>query len=279
MGDRMLFMLQYVPAGLLYVSWIDLAGCRGLGSGYGSGRERERRGSGQGAARGLQIREISVVLMELGSEENPSSSTFSFSEEDHTLGNSLRYVLNQDPRVAFCGYSVPHPSENRINVRIQTTGDPAKDVLKDALQDLMLMCRHKLLELTASLTSRDDFCFFFKKLLLRARHLLHYLEVRLEVYFLVQRQHRTWARRTLVSRLEVVQLCRLWVSSLAQLLEHKVMHPLVHFLLEEWDQEDQVVQDMVDLVVLEVEEIQVLDLVGMVNTNPSNYILTCLFVS
>ncbi|KAH9321056.1 hypothetical protein KI387_015695, partial [Taxus chinensis] len=90
----------------------------------------------------FRLTEISVVLMELGSEENPSSSTFSFSEEDHTLGNSLRYVLNQDPRVAFCGYSVPHPSENRINVRIQTTGDPAKDVLKDALQDLMLMCRH-----------------------------------------------------------------------------------------------------------------------------------------
>lgn len=80
--------------------------------------------------------------MELGSQENPSSSTFSFSEEDHTLGNSLRYVLNHDPRVEFCGYSVPHPSENRINVRIQTTGDPAKDVLKDALHDLMLMCQH-----------------------------------------------------------------------------------------------------------------------------------------
>lgn len=27
------------------------------------------------------------------------------------------------PRVAFCGYSVPHPSENRINVRVQTTGE------------------------------------------------------------------------------------------------------------------------------------------------------------
>uniref|UniRef100_A0A0D6R8P0 DNA-directed RNA polymerases I and III subunit RPAC2 n=1 Tax=Araucaria cunninghamii TaxID=56994 RepID=A0A0D6R8P0_ARACU len=80
--------------------------------------------------------------MELGSRENPSSSTFSFNDEDHTLGNSLRCVLNYDPRVEFCGYSVPHPSENRINMRIQTTGAPAKDVLKDALQDLMFMCQH-----------------------------------------------------------------------------------------------------------------------------------------
>nr|ABK22308.1 unknown [Picea sitchensis]ACN40703.1 unknown [Picea sitchensis] len=79
--------------------------------------------------------------MELGSVENPRSSTFAFNDEDHTLGNSLRYVLNHDPRVEFCGYSIPHPSDNRVNIRVQTTGDPAKDVLKDALQDLMVVCQ------------------------------------------------------------------------------------------------------------------------------------------
>ncbi|KAI5076128.1 hypothetical protein GOP47_0008193 [Adiantum capillus-veneris] len=82
------------------------------------------------------------TMMELGSEDDPRASTFSLVDEDHTLGNSLRYILNHDPRVEFCGYSVPHPSENRVNIRIQTTGDPAKDVLKDALQDLMVMCQH-----------------------------------------------------------------------------------------------------------------------------------------
>ncbi|KAH7445017.1 hypothetical protein KP509_02G102400 [Ceratopteris richardii] len=81
-------------------------------------------------------------MMELGSEEDPCASTFSLVDEDHTLANSLRYILNRDPRVEFCGYSIPHPSENRVNIRIQTTGDPAKDVLKDALQDLMVMCQH-----------------------------------------------------------------------------------------------------------------------------------------
>nr|CAD1819587.1 unnamed protein product [Ananas comosus var. bracteatus] len=43
------------------------------------------------------------------------------------------------PRVAFCGYSIPHPSDNKVNIRVQTT---AKDVLKDGLQDLMVMCQH-----------------------------------------------------------------------------------------------------------------------------------------
>ncbi|KAI6678319.1 hypothetical protein NL676_039115 [Syzygium grande] len=70
------------------------------------------------------------------------NATFSLTEEDHTLANALRFTLNQDPRVIFCGYSIPHPSEARVNVRVQTTGDPAREVLKDACQDLMLMCQH-----------------------------------------------------------------------------------------------------------------------------------------
>ncbi|CAN6349179.1 unnamed protein product, partial [Urochloa humidicola] len=82
------------------------------------------------------------ATMEHGSLEDTSKSTFSIMEEDHTLANSVRFVLNQDPRVAFCGYSIPHPAENKVNIRLQTTGDPAKDVLKDALQDLMVMCQH-----------------------------------------------------------------------------------------------------------------------------------------
>eukprot|EP00897_Mesotaenium_endlicherianum_P006762 jgi/Mesen1/6113/ME000310S05205 len=71
-----------------------------------------------------------------------SATTFSLTDEDHTIGNSVRYVLNQDPRVAFCGYSVPHPSEVKVNVRIQTTGAPAREVFKDALNNLAAMCEH-----------------------------------------------------------------------------------------------------------------------------------------
>uniref|UniRef100_A0A0E0REU1 DNA-directed RNA polymerases I and III subunit RPAC2 n=2 Tax=Oryza TaxID=4527 RepID=A0A0E0REU1_ORYRU len=82
------------------------------------------------------------AIMEHGSVTDSTASTFSIVEEDHTLANSVRFVLNQDPRVAFCGYSIPHPADNKVNIRVQTTGDPAKDVLKDSLQDLMVMCQH-----------------------------------------------------------------------------------------------------------------------------------------
>ncbi|KAG4914862.1 hypothetical protein AAZX31_19G040300 [Glycine max] len=80
--------------------------------------------------------------MELGSYSDQSKSTFSLVDEDHTFANSVRFTLNQDPRVTFCGYSIPHPSDNRVNIRVQTTGDPAREVLKDGCQDLMLMCQH-----------------------------------------------------------------------------------------------------------------------------------------
>ncbi|KAK2975883.1 hypothetical protein RJ640_015314 [Escallonia rubra] len=80
--------------------------------------------------------------MELGSVQDQSASTFSLTDEDHTLANSLRFTLNQDPRVTFCGYSIPHPSDARVNIRVQTTGDPASEVFKDSCQDLMLICQH-----------------------------------------------------------------------------------------------------------------------------------------
>lgn len=80
--------------------------------------------------------------MEQGSHQNPSASTFSISEEDHTLANSLRFVINKDPRVTFCGYSIPHPSEAIVNIRVQTTGDHASEVLKDSCHKLISLCEH-----------------------------------------------------------------------------------------------------------------------------------------
>jgi DNA-directed RNA polymerases I and III subunit RPAC2 len=65
------------------------------------------------------------------------SATFIFGNEDHTLGNSLRHVLMQRPEVDFCGYSVPHPYEPLMNLRLQVKeGFIAKEVLKAGLTDL-----------------------------------------------------------------------------------------------------------------------------------------------
>jgi len=46
------------------------------------------------------------------------NATFSFYDEDHTLGNLLRNQIVKNKHVEFCAYSVPHPSEPICNVRV-----------------------------------------------------------------------------------------------------------------------------------------------------------------
>ena len=50
--------------------------------------------------------------------EDPRNATYSFVQEDHTLGNIVRNQLVKNKHVDFCAYSVPHPSEQIVNVRI-----------------------------------------------------------------------------------------------------------------------------------------------------------------
>ncbi|XP_009271723.1 PREDICTED: DNA-directed RNA polymerases I and III subunit RPAC2 [Aptenodytes forsteri] len=71
--------------------------------------------------------------------------TFVLHDEDHTLGNSLRYMVMKNPDVEFCGYCITHPSESKINFRIQTRGAlPAVEPFRKGLNDLMGVCQHVL---------------------------------------------------------------------------------------------------------------------------------------
>lgn len=70
-----------------------------------------------------------------------TAASFQIDGEDHTLGNALRYLIMKNPEVEFCGYSIPHPSEDKMNIRIQTYDNAsAETVLDKGLQDLMDMC-------------------------------------------------------------------------------------------------------------------------------------------
>ncbi|MBW0527469.1 hypothetical protein O181_067184 [Austropuccinia psidii MF-1] len=65
------------------------------------------------------------------------AATFSLKEEDHTLGNSLRYIIMKNPEVEFCGYSLPHPSEQKLHLRIQMYDNKsAIQALQKGLTDL-----------------------------------------------------------------------------------------------------------------------------------------------
>ncbi|NWR80723.1 RPAC2 protein, partial [Centropus unirufus] len=75
-----------------------------------------------------------------------SCVTFVLRDEDHTLGNALRYMVMKNPDVEFCGYCITHPSESKINFRIQTrgTGMRASFPFRKGLNDLMGVCQHVL---------------------------------------------------------------------------------------------------------------------------------------
>ncbi|KAE9982651.1 hypothetical protein BLS_005574 [Venturia inaequalis] len=70
-----------------------------------------------------------------------TAASFEFTTEDHTLGNALRHIILKNPSVEFCGYSIPHPAETKMHLRIQTYDNVnVQDVLDKGLTDLMELC-------------------------------------------------------------------------------------------------------------------------------------------
>lgn len=88
----------------------------------------------------------------------PDAQTFCIGDEDHTLGNSLRHVLIRDHSVEFSGYSVPHPAEPVVHLRIQTSKNTtAKAALNQACQTLSAQCTIVLEKLESALPQvRED---------------------------------------------------------------------------------------------------------------------------
>ena len=85
--------------------------------------------------------QITKDIFEVQTGPCASSSTFIFGNEDHTLGNALRHVLMNRSETEFCGYSVPHPYEPKMNVRLQVNkAHTAQDVLLAGLKDLEEAC-------------------------------------------------------------------------------------------------------------------------------------------
>ncbi|TFK34433.1 DNA-directed RNA polymerase [Crucibulum laeve] len=76
-----------------------------------------------------------------GASSDLSAATYQIYDESHTIGNALRWMLMKNPKVEFCGYSVPHPSENFIQVRIQMYDNLSSlQALITALSDLDDVC-------------------------------------------------------------------------------------------------------------------------------------------
>jgi len=77
-----------------------------------------------------------------------NDQTFVLHKHDHTLGNSLRFMIQKDPRAEFCGYSVVHPTEDNIHLRIQSNSKDTTsvDILRTGLQNLRSASQHIAME-------------------------------------------------------------------------------------------------------------------------------------
>ena len=72
-----------------------------------------------------------------------TTATLRLHGEDHTLGNSLRYVLAKAPTTDFVGYSIPHPSEHVIHLRLQTRrGKTVLAAVREACSSIEQLCDH-----------------------------------------------------------------------------------------------------------------------------------------
>ena len=92
----------------------------------------------------MQAAKCQIVFDE---SNNASSGSFLFEGETHTMGNALRQAIIPNEDVEFCGYSVPHPAENKMRIRIQARptdadGNPTNivHILNQGLDDFSQWC-------------------------------------------------------------------------------------------------------------------------------------------
>lgn len=74
---------------------------------------------------------------------DPASGTFTFEGERHTLANPIKQTLAADPAVEFCAYSVPHPAQNRMKIKIQAKeGENVVNIMNNGLDNFSTWCEN-----------------------------------------------------------------------------------------------------------------------------------------
>ncbi|MCJ1247200.1 RNA polymerase subunit AC19 [Trapelia coarctata] len=101
----------------------------------------EAPAEGEPATQAPETYELGQQKLRVLPGASETAASFEFEGEDHTLGNALRYLIMKNPEIEFCGYSIPHPSEAKMNVRIQTyEGTTVYDALEKGFDDLVDLC-------------------------------------------------------------------------------------------------------------------------------------------
>lgn len=79
-----------------------------------------------------------------GDDLNDKSKTFVFIGEGHTLGRALVTIMQNFADVMFCSYTISHPNEDKMLLRIQAREGRAVDILRRGLENLSDVCDHTI---------------------------------------------------------------------------------------------------------------------------------------
>ncbi len=65
-----------------------------------------------------------------------NSATYRIELEDHTIGDLLRIYLLKNKDVKFAGYRVPHPLDDILEIKVQTTVEDTNNVVRETIKGL-----------------------------------------------------------------------------------------------------------------------------------------------
>ena len=113
---------------------------------------------------------LKIVGTTISSSGIATGRTYSIGSEDHTLGNILRHVLVRglNGKLGFCGYSVPHPSEEIVQLRVQLIenqipendgSNPVDNIVKEGCEIIEKVCgsiREQILMKTVAFSEEEN---------------------------------------------------------------------------------------------------------------------------
>lgn len=79
----------------------------------------------------------SIMSADEDQSEHELMRNFKLENEDHTLGTLLTYILDQLPETEFCAYTIKHPTENVLYLRLKVKkGHDVTEIFKKGVIEL-----------------------------------------------------------------------------------------------------------------------------------------------
>jgi hypothetical protein len=82
------------------------------------------------------VKKLKTILDQIKDNDNMEGE-IQINNEDHTIGNLLSNGLQNNSKILFAGYNMPHPLEKRVIINYKLKSGKIKEVLKDVIEDFI----------------------------------------------------------------------------------------------------------------------------------------------